>query len=379
MLKISEKTVQTCLSFVVGTDGDPQLLMGCLQSVVDVCGGQYPFEIVVVDNASSDETALVLAEIADEVKVVRFDVRRSWDGALTDGVGATVNGYVMMLSSDVVLESGCVERLVKAMNDDPSCGAISPTVVFGAHKTVSQPPSSGTGVALLLRISTLASGGITEAKHVSSAQVHLQPTNATAPRALSQPATNPAPATPARAAVSSTEVRLVLSSTASTGDGWVSVDADGSYFAGLASGSQRPLPYETASADFIFSEQLLERLPLEQGIFLLSEFRRVLKPGGVVRIAVPDLFATVVTYLKSWQSADWVADRPEIDSAAGMMNARLRDTQVQYFYDQEDLALRLRGIGFTEFHAALWGQSAYGALRGCETASDSQLIIEAVR
>ncbi len=389
MLKISERSVQTCLSFVVATDGDPQQLMSCLQSIVDVGGGQYPLEIVVVDNASSDETALVLAEIADDVKVVRFDLRQSWDAALTSGVEATFNEYVMMLSSDVVLEAGCIEQLVNAMNDDANCGAISPTVAFGPHTTVSQPPASGTGVALLLRISTMANGGITEAKHVAAARVHLQQTNVNAPQTTM---TEVAPAVTTAAALSpeisapaanastpalSSEVRVAIGATELATEGWAMPDA--AYGGDLAARLQRPLPYETGSVDLVFTEHLLERLSLEQGIYLLSEIHRVLKRGGVARIAVPDLFATVLAYLKNWEAPEWVAHQPEIDSAAAMVNARLHNASSQYFYDENDLALRLRSVGFTTVYTAPWGQSAYESLCGRETRSDCRLILEAIR
>jgi len=50
-----------------------------------------------------------------------------------------------------------------------------------------------------------------------------------------------------------------------------------------------PLPYGDATFEGVFSEHTLEHLPPSYARKLLSEMHRVLKPGSVARIAVPDL------------------------------------------------------------------------------------------
>ena len=48
------------------------------------------------------------------------------------------------------------------------------------------------------------------------------------------------------------------------------------------------LPFPTAGVDLIFSSHMLEHLTYDEGRRVLSECRRVLKPGGAMRILVPD-------------------------------------------------------------------------------------------
>ena len=55
-------------------------------------------------------------------------------------------------------------------------------------------------------------------------------------------------------------------------------------------------PYADATFDYVFSSHLLEHLYPHQAIFCLNETFRVLKRGGVVRIAVPDLDNIVKSY-----------------------------------------------------------------------------------
>ena len=57
-----------------------------------------------------------------------------------------------------------------------------------------------------------------------------------------------------------------------------------------------PLPYPEGSFEGAFSEHTLEHLPMYNAIRLLSEVRRVLKPGAVFRVVVPDLGKFVACY-----------------------------------------------------------------------------------
>lgn len=55
-------------------------------------------------------------------------------------------------------------------------------------------------------------------------------------------------------------------------------------------------PWQDASVDYCYSSHTLEHLTRGQGVFLLQESHRVLRPGGVVRIVVPDLASVIREY-----------------------------------------------------------------------------------
>lgn len=48
-----------------------------------------------------------------------------------------------------------------------------------------------------------------------------------------------------------------------------------------------PLPFPDDHADRIFIEHGIEHFTCEHGVKLLEEFRRILKPGGVLRVCIP--------------------------------------------------------------------------------------------
>ena len=81
-------------------------------------------------------------------------------------------------------------------------------------------------------------------------------------------------------------LRLHLGSAASAKEGWVNVDLAG-HPAELAWNLLHPLPFADATADAVFHEHVLEHFSLADGLRLMDESFRVLRPGGVLRIGVP--------------------------------------------------------------------------------------------
>jgi len=49
------------------------------------------------------------------------------------------------------------------------------------------------------------------------------------------------------------------------------------------------LPYDCDTVNFILAEHLIEHMQPHEALFFLDECYRVLKPGGVARIGIPDL------------------------------------------------------------------------------------------
>ncbi|SEP54867.1 class I SAM-dependent methyltransferase [Flavobacterium urocaniciphilum] len=70
--------------------------------------------------------------------------------------------------------------------------------------------------------------------------------------------------------------------------GWLNTDLnDSNEIAYLDAGAKFPL--ESDSFDYVYSEHLFEHLKVEQQVNMLQESYRILKKGGVMRIATPTL------------------------------------------------------------------------------------------
>lgn len=60
----------------------------------------------------------------------------------------------------------------------------------------------------------------------------------------------------------------------------------------------KPLPFEEGTFDVVYSSHVLEHIPRQRVPELLREMARILKPGGILRIVVPDLEGIVREYLR---------------------------------------------------------------------------------
>jgi predicted SAM-dependent methyltransferase len=84
---------------------------------------------------------------------------------------------------------------------------------------------------------------------------------------------------------------------------------------------KKPLPFKGNTFSCIYASHVLEHLYLVEGQSLLSECKRVLKPGGVLRLVVPDLHSMVVEYMQ--RRSDGTTAVCGDKSAADHLNERL--------------------------------------------------------
>lgn len=173
-------------------------------------------------------------------------------------------------------------------------------------------------------------------------------------------------------------LRLCIGSGSAPIPGWVNIDI--SPPADVLLDLRFGIPLPDHSVERIYSEHVIEHLPLEAGMALMREWRRLLAPGGVVRIATPDLEYVVNVSRGDWREQDWV-NWPEyqwIDTGVRMLNASVRLWGHQYIYDFAELELRLRQSGFGHAVRCELGESRHSDLRNLETRLDSRLIVEAM-
>ncbi len=57
------------------------------------------------------------------------------------------------------------------------------------------------------------------------------------------------------------------------------------------------IPYPDATFDVAYHSHILEHFTAQDGLRFLKECQRVLKPDGILRVAVPDLESIATSYL----------------------------------------------------------------------------------
>lgn len=170
--------------------------------------------------------------------------------------------------------------------------------------------------------------------------------------------------------------RLCLGSGRAPIAGWTNIDY---YFpADVALDLRYGLPIPDESAALIYSEHLIEHFPLGDTLALFAECRRVLAPGGRMRIATPDLADVLQDYSSGWRRHSWVNwdEYRWIDSGVRMVNTAVREWGHLYMWDYEELVGRLTAVGFQSPDRLEIGESSVDALKNLETRADSKLIVE---
>ena len=138
----------------------------------------------------------------------------------------------------------------------------------------------------------------------------------------------------------------------------------------------RRFPIAGATFDLVYSEHLIEHLTLPQGRVMLSECYRILRPGGAIRIATPDL-RRIIGLLKpaptelermylEWSTQKFLPWAPG-PSGACVVNNFFRDWGHQFIYDEDMLRFQLDDAGFVGIHGCEYSESAVPEFRGVET------------
>jgi GT2 family glycosyltransferase len=84
--------------------------------------GHAGWDIVLLDNASSDDTLARARKFRDRVRIIANDQNRGFSGAVNQGVSITNSSIVVVLNPDAVAMSGALDRLAAAI-ENPAVGA----------------------------------------------------------------------------------------------------------------------------------------------------------------------------------------------------------------------------------------------------------------
>lgn len=105
------------------------------------------------------------------------------------------------------------------------------------------------------------------------------------------------------------------------------------------------------SVDLIYSCHMLEHLRRNEVAIVLREWHRVLKPGGILRLAVPDFEKIVEVYLKT----------KDLKSFLGLLAGRQDYPENTHYgvFDFAYLSEILSEIGFKNTHRYDWRQTVH--------------------
>lgn len=132
-----------------------------------------------------------------------------------------------------------------------------------------------------------------------------------------------------------------------------------------------PLPYPDGAFEAVFGSHVLEHLTPREADAALRELRRVLRPGGIIRIAVPDLDHEVGRYDPA---------HPD-EFVDGLLQGRKRSRSRHrhwWLYNEQSLRALLERTGFTDVRRAAYREGRCPDVERIDSRPGS-LFMEGVR
>ncbi len=116
------------VSVIVVSWNTKELLRACLRSVFERTRG-VSFEVWVVDNASTDGSAEMVAAAFPSVKLIRNGTNRGFGAGCNQAIAASAARYVLILNSDTELIEDTPRTLATFMDARGDVGALGCTLV----------------------------------------------------------------------------------------------------------------------------------------------------------------------------------------------------------------------------------------------------------
>jgi GT2 family glycosyltransferase len=119
---IMHKKAQIDLSIVIVNYNTKDDLTLCLNSIFR-CKTDYVFEVIVVDNASSDDSVQVVRSGFPQVKIIVMDYNSGFSRANNVGIKASDGEYVLLLNSDTLFFENTIQDFISQFSTLPNCVA----------------------------------------------------------------------------------------------------------------------------------------------------------------------------------------------------------------------------------------------------------------
>lgn len=121
-------TASVDVSFVIVSWNAREYLRQCLASITpEAC--RFPFEVIVVDNASQDGSAEMVAREFPRVTLLQPGQNLGFAKGNNLGMSAARGRFLCLINSDVKLLPGCVTRLVEYCDSQAGIGMIAPRIL----------------------------------------------------------------------------------------------------------------------------------------------------------------------------------------------------------------------------------------------------------
>jgi hypothetical protein len=120
------------ISVIIVSWNAKEHLRNCLNSLNNA-KGRYKQEVIVVDNASTDNSVELVEQQFTEVKIIKNNDNLGFAKANNIGIRVSTGRYVCLINSDVIVLDDCIDKLMECMDKNQLVGMAGPRILNPDH------------------------------------------------------------------------------------------------------------------------------------------------------------------------------------------------------------------------------------------------------
>ena len=117
-------------SIIVLTYNQLRYTKKCIESIFQ--NTQKPYELIIVDNGSTDgtieffESDAFSSHVGTRMKIIKNNENKGFAGGNNQGIAASSGEYILLMNNDVVVTPGWLERMISCCEKRPEIGIVGP-------------------------------------------------------------------------------------------------------------------------------------------------------------------------------------------------------------------------------------------------------------
>lgn len=112
------------VSIIIPNYNGGQYLLDCLRSIYVQDPKPYSLEIILVDNASKDNSQTRAKKEFPKIKLIQFQKNKGFAKAVNAGIKKAKGNFIFILNNDTLLEKNCLQGLIKTFEKDKKIGVV---------------------------------------------------------------------------------------------------------------------------------------------------------------------------------------------------------------------------------------------------------------
>jgi N-acetylglucosaminyl-diphospho-decaprenol L-rhamnosyltransferase len=120
----------TTVSSIIVTYNSADVICECLQALVQIAE-TTSLEIIVVDNASTDETTEIVSQEFPSVKLVETGENLGYGGGNNRGANVSTGDYIAIVNPDLIIDADPLNKMVDYLANNTDVGVVGPKTLSG--------------------------------------------------------------------------------------------------------------------------------------------------------------------------------------------------------------------------------------------------------